>query len=81
MSKFSHICEPYGRIDLVETRLVNTVGGLKVVGTVESSPWCGALLCGVPMVETREKLEKGSSYECRVDMADWKRGYRRDIAM
>lgn len=94
-----HIMEPYGWVKMVDCRIerreqrrldfasqkyVTDGTATFVVGTVEDSDYCGALLCGVPVagIGRKSRYPVGSAHECRIRHAsDLERHETRDIAM
>lgn len=97
MAGFSHtyIEEPYGwvrmegcRLETREVSVCRPYSGYEkrqatmVVGTVADSSWCGALLCGVPVVKaTKERYPVGSEFECEIRyQSDLVHGVTRRIA-
>ena len=99
LAKFTHEMQPYGWVEMVdcvvETRTSKETrynfGGQQQVdvtrtyvrGTVSRSSYCGALVCGVPLVKsTSDRYPVGSTYECRIRYErDLERGCTVDVAM
>lgn len=98
LPSYTHVMQPYGwvkmrdcRVESREETYVDYNNGRKartrhvtyVVGTVEASSYCGALLCGVPVVNATEKrYPPGSVHECRIrNASDLDRRQTVDVAM
>ncbi len=60
-TSFVSITEPYGWVELENVELLFDGRYYHARGTVVDSLWCGALVCGVPMVKTQPKHNPGET--------------------